>query len=100
MKRTGPLVAVVLAASTDALATRLLGQVNYEASVAWNEPVPKPFHAQDLGEMMYSIALLGCLLLAFCVLAGVAFGLIRIAARRLGFYPEENESMITLHLRD
>ena len=100
VKRTGPLVAVVLSASTDALATRLLGQVNYEASVAWSEPIPKPFHARDLGDMLYSIALLGCLLVAFCVLAGVAFGLIRIAARRLGLYPEENESMITLHLRD
>ena len=100
VKRTGPLVAVIPAPSDLPEAARLLDQVKYQASVTIDEaPRPGPKQSQNVGAMILSIFMLAGIILVFCLLAGLAYGGLRILRRRFG---KENadEGMILLHLSD
>jgi hypothetical protein len=84
VKRTGPLVAVVLAAPDQKAASGLLGQINYEASVTINEPMPLVLTPQTAAQMLLSIITLAGIVLAFCLASGLLFGGFRLIARKFG----------------
>jgi len=101
VKRTGPLVAVVVGTALSAAASeKLLSDINYRAVVEENERPPvKPLELkpETAGQMMLSIITLAALLLGFCVLSGLAVGGTLRIARRFGYSAAEG-SLITLHL--
>ena len=98
VKRTGPLVAVALGASS--AKGQLLNAINYLGVVAENEKPPeKPLELkpESAGQMVLAILSLAGLLLVFCLLSGLAVGGTLRLARRFGYSGAEG-SMITLHL--
>jgi len=102
VKRTGSLVALVAPApgtqQVDAAdAKKLLGQVNYQASVAWNEPLPLVVKPETAAEMILGILTLAGIVLGFCLVSGLVFAGVRLIARRFGYSGAEG-SMTTLHL--
>ena len=98
-KRTGPLVAVVLGAADAETANGLLNQINYEAAVTVNEPLPLVLTPQSTAQMLLAIISLAGIVLGFCLASGLLFGGLRVVARRFG-YTDAGTSMTTLHLSD
>lgn len=97
-KRTGPLVAVAIGPA--AAAAKLLETVTYVGAVEENEQPPaKPLELkpQSAGQMVLAILSLAGLLLAFCLLSGLAVGGCLHLARRFGYSAAEG-SLTTLHL--
>jgi len=102
VKRTGPLIAVVLPPATQAgtksdAAQELLSLVNYGGSVAWNQPMPLIIRPQTMAQILVAIFMLAGVVIGFCVVSGLAFALIRIIARKFG-YSDAQGTMTTLHL--
>jgi hypothetical protein len=100
VKRSGPLVAVVLG-TPQAAAGRLLERVNYQAEVTVSDlpPPPKP-SASHVAQMLLSIFSLAGLLLLLCLVGGILVGVFRFRGRRLFGSQSADEPMITLHLAD
>ena len=102
-KRSGPIVAVASGGISDSDAKSLLGMVNYEASVTWNTPSSDP-QVHDLYMLILNIVILCAILGGLAVIAGVAFGGVRILMKRL--YPDkvfdrsEQMEFISLHLTE
>lgn len=84
-KRTGPIVAVATGTSASD-AKSLLGRVNYEASVTWNTPTESG-QVHDLYMLILNIVILCAILAGLAIIAGIAFGGIRILTKR--FYPDK-----------
>jgi hypothetical protein len=81
-KRTGPIVALASGSISADDAKSLLGQVNYEANVTWNERTD--FNAvKDVYNLLRNVIVLCAILGAMAIVAGVAFGGIRILMKRL-----------------
>jgi hypothetical protein len=100
VKRTGPLVAVVLAPGGQAAAAQLLGQIDYKATVSSDDQqIPLVIRPQTAAQMVLGILALAGIVLGFCLLSGLAFGAARVVARRFG-YSDAGTSMTTLHLGD
>jgi hypothetical protein len=100
VKRTGPLVAVVLAPGGPAAAAQLLGQIDYKAAVSSDDQqLPLIIRPQTAAQMVLGILALAGIVLGFCLLSGLAFGAFRVMARRFG-YSDAGTSMTTLHLSD
>jgi hypothetical protein len=81
-KRSGPLVAIVTGAISQREAKSLLASVNYDAEVTWNQRTglsPR----DNVGGLLVGVILLTAIILALALVAGVAFGGIRIIAKRL-----------------
>lgn len=80
-KRTGPVVAVVSGSISSGEAKSLLASVNYDASVTWNQ---NTFFDKknNLGNLLFNIILLVILILVMAIVAGFAFGGVRIIAKR------------------
>ncbi len=101
VKRTGPLIAVVFGPAAAAEASsKLVADINYLGVVAENEKPPeKPLELkpESAGKMVLAILSLAGLLLAFCLLSGLAVGGTLRLARRFGYSAAEG-SLITLHL--
>ena len=102
-KRTGPLLAIVTGPVSSSDAKTLLGRVNWEASVTWNQPTDNA-QARDLYMLILNIVILCGILSGLAVVAGVAFGGIRILMKR--WYPDkifdrpEQMEFISLHLTE
>jgi hypothetical protein len=102
-KRTGPILVIAAGSVSDSDAKSLLGLVNYEASVTWNTPTDNP-QARDLYMLILNIVVLCGILAGLAVVAGVAFGGIRILMKR--WYPDkvfdrpEHMEFISLHLTE
>jgi hypothetical protein len=102
-KRSGPIVAIASGGISDSDAKSLLGMVNYEASVTWNSPTSDP-QVHDLYMLVLNIVILCAILAGLAIIAGVAFGGIRILMKR--FYPDkvfdrpEQMEFISLHLTE
>jgi hypothetical protein len=97
-KRTGPLVVVAIGPS--APSAELIETVNYLGVVEENEKPPeKPLELkpESAGQMVLAILSLAGILLAFCLLSGLAVGGILRLARRFGYSAAEG-SLVTLHL--
>jgi hypothetical protein len=102
-KRTGPLVVIVGGHVSSSEAKALLAEVNYEANVTWNENThvsPK----DNIGSLVVNILYLCFILAGICIVAGVAFGGLRLLIRR--WYPgrffdrPEDVEFISLHLTE
>jgi len=102
-KRTGPMVVIVSGGVSDSDAKSLLGMVNYEANVTWSQPTNDP-QVRDLYMLILNIVVLCGILAGLAVVAGVAFGGIRILMKR--WYPDkifdrpEQMEFISLHLTE
>ncbi|MBI1790351.1 MAG: hypothetical protein HYR60_22695 [Acidobacteria bacterium] len=95
VKRTGPLVAVLLSPPNPDEAEKLLAQVRYQASITWSERVPS--QRDNIGDLVVNIFLLTGILLAFAVVSGLAFGGFRALLFRRWTRLQE-EPVIRLHL--
>ena len=95
VKRSGPLVAVLLAPADRDLAERLLARVRWQAEVTRDERVPT--QRDNPGDLLLNIFKLIGILLLFATLSGLLMGAGRVLIRliRRG---EEPEVMISLHL--
>jgi hypothetical protein len=94
-KRSGPLVAVVLAPPDPDYAEKLLSEVRYQAEVTRDEYVPS--RRDNIGDLVINAFVLIGILLAFSVVSGFALGGYR-ALRKRARHGEEADAMITLHL--
>jgi hypothetical protein len=95
VKRSGPLVAVILSPPDPDAAEGLLAQVRYRAEVTLDERVPTL--RDNIGNLVVNAFVLTGLLLSFCVVSGLAVGGFRAFFRRFR-KGEDPEAMITLHL--
>jgi hypothetical protein len=102
-KRTGPIVVVASGPLSQAEAKSLLASVNYDANVTWNENTY--FTKRDnLANLLVNVIILCLIIIGFALVAGVAFGGIRILAKRA--FPDrvfdraENREFISLHLSE
>src|ERR1700683_4196919 len=80
-KRTGPIVAIAAGPLSESDAQTLLGAVNYEASVTWNENTYFD-KKNNIANLLVNIILLCILVGAISLAAGVAFGGARVLLRR------------------
>jgi hypothetical protein len=102
-KRTGPIIAIATGPVSDSDAKSLLNMVNYEASVTWNT-ASESGQVHDLYMLVLNIVILCAILAGFAIVAGVAFGGIRILMKR--WYPDkvfdrpEHMEFISLHLTE
>lgn len=95
VKRSGPLVAVLLDPADRDVAERLLAQVRWQAEITRNEHVLTPL--DNPGIMLVSIFKFIGILLLFAALSGLLLGAFRVLMRLIR-HGEEPEVMITLHL--
>ncbi len=84
VKRSGPLVALVTAPASEKEALALLAAINYDPEITWNERTPGP--ADNIGSLLLAIFGLIGVILSFALVSGLAFGGLRIVAKRL--YPD------------
>lgn len=80
-KRTGPVVAIASGPISQSDAQTLLGAVNYEASVTWNENTYFD-KKNNIANLLVNIIMLCILVGAISVAVGVAFGGARVLLRR------------------
>jgi hypothetical protein len=100
VKRTGPLVALVLAPGGQVAAAQLLGQIDYKATISSDDQqIPLVIRPQTAAQMVLGILALAGIVLGFCLLSGIAFGAFRVVSRRFG-YSDAGTAMTTLHLGD
>ena len=101
-RRTGPIVAIAAGPVSDSDARSLLGLVNYEANVTWSEKTDH--EVRDLYTLVFNIVILCAIVGGLAVVAGVAFGGIRILMKRLFpnkiFDRPEQMEFISLHLAE
>ena len=95
VKRSGPLVAVVLSPTDPDAAERLLSQVKYQAAVTLDQWVPS--HKDNIGNLVINAFILIGILLGFSIVSGVAYGALRAFWRR-GNRGEEADALTSLHL--
>jgi hypothetical protein len=98
VKRSGPLLAVVLAPPNPDEAERLLAKVRYQATISWSEHVPS--RRDNIGDLILNIFTLTGVLLLFCLAAGLAFGGIRLFAQRYLKRWVGDEALIRLRIDD
>jgi hypothetical protein len=102
-KRTGPLLAIVAGPVSESDAKTLLGSVNYEASVTWNEPGGQ-HDVKDLYLLIVNVVIICAIIGGLAIVAGVAFGGFRILMKR--WFPDkvfdrpEQMEFISLHLTE
>jgi hypothetical protein len=80
-KRTGPIVAIAAGPLSQNDAQTLLGAVNYDASVTWNENTYFD-KKNNIANLLVNIILLCIIVGAISLAAGVAFGGARVFLRR------------------
>jgi hypothetical protein len=81
-KRTGPIVAIASGTLSQNDAQTLLGAVNWDASVTWNENTYFD-KKNNIANLLVNIIILCIIVGALSLAAGVAFGGVRILLRRL-----------------
>jgi hypothetical protein len=102
-KRTGPIIAVAAGPVAQSDAQMLLGAVNYEASVTWNENTYFD-KKNNIANLLFNIILLCIIIGAISLAAGVAFGGFRVLMRR--YFPgpvfgdPQNEEFIALNIQE
>jgi hypothetical protein len=102
-RRSGPIVAVASGPLSQSEAKSLLASVNYDADVTWNENTH--FTKKDnLANLLVNIIILCGIILGFALVAGLAFGGLRVLAQRLWphrvFDRTEQVEFISLHLSE
>lgn len=102
-KRSGPILAIISGSATKSEAEALLGTINYDANVTWNENtyVSK---RDNIGSIVVNALILSGILMVIALGLGIAFGGARILIRkvlpeRIFDRPEQVE-FISLHLSE
>jgi hypothetical protein len=98
-KRTGPIIAIAAGPISQSDAQTLLGAVNYEASVTWNENTYFD-KKNNIANLLVNIILLCIIIGAISLAAGVAFGGVRILFRRYFQGDSEDIEFIALDLSE
>ena len=83
-KRTGPIIAIAAGPLSESDAQTLLGAVNWDASVTWNENTYFD-KKNNIANLLVNIIILCIIVGALSLAAGVAFGGVRVLLRR--FFP-------------
>ena len=100
-KRTGPIIAIAAGPLSQSEAKTLLASVSYEADVTWNENTSVT-KKDNLANLLFNVILLCGILIGFALVAGVAFGGLRILLRRVSpgrmFGDPDEVEFISLHL--
>ena len=100
-KRSGPLVAVAAGPFSASEAKSLLASVHYDADVTWNE---NTFFDKknNLANLLWNVILLCGAIMAITLVAGFAFGGVRVLLQRLIPQSARNPEgeFISLHLDD
>jgi len=102
-KRTGPIVVLVTGAISPEEGKALLASVNYDANVTWNENtyVSK---RNNMANLLVNIIYLCAIIIGFALVAGLAFGGLRVFIRRVFleriFGEKDDARFIALHLSD
>ena len=99
VKRSGPLLAIVLAPKDPQSAGRLLAQFTWRGTITEDERPPIVIKPQSIAKMILGILALAGIILVFCVLSGLAFGVSRVLLRKFGTSGAEGP-MILLNLQD
>ena len=100
-KRTGPIIAIAAGPLSRSDAQTLLGAVNYDASVTWNENTYFD-KKNNIANLLVNIIVLCIIVGAISLAAGVAFGGARVLLRR--YFPgplfgrADQTEFISLHL--
>ncbi len=81
-KRTGRIVAVVTGSVSEGEAKTLLASVNYDPEVTWNENTHFDRNS-NLGSLLVNIIILIAIITGLAIVAGVAFGGLRLILKRL-----------------
>lgn len=97
VKRSGPIVAVILAPPNADAAEKLLSLIRYQADVTLDERVNT--RRDNIGNLVVNAFVLIGILLIFTTVSGLAFGSLRAFLRR-GGRGEAADAMIVLHLQD
>jgi hypothetical protein len=102
-KRTGPILVIASGALSAGEAKALLASVNYDANVTWNENTY--FTKRDnVANLLVNIIYLCFIIIGFALVAGLAFGGLRVFFRRVFlerlFGREEDVRFIALHLAE
>jgi hypothetical protein len=84
-KRTGTIIAIASGPASASDSKSLLGSVNWEANVTWNTPTENA-QVKDLYMLVLNIVVLCGVLGGLAIVAGVAFGGIRILMKR--YFPD------------
>jgi hypothetical protein len=103
LKRTGPIVVVAGGPLSKSEAEALLASVNYDANVTWNENTH--FTKKDnVANLLVNVILLCFIIIGFALVVGVAFGGVRVLAKRLFpdrvFDRSQDMEFISLHLTE
>ena len=102
-KRTGPIVAVVAGPLSESEARTLLASVNYDAEVTWNENTYTT-KKDNLANLLVNVIILCFIIIGFALVAGVAFGGVRILSKRIFpdrlFDRSQDVEVISLHLSE
>jgi hypothetical protein len=98
-KRTGPIVAIVAGPVSESDAQTLLGAVNYQASVTWNENTYFD-KKNNVANLLVNIILLCMVIGAISLAAGVAFGGVRVLLRRYFPGQADEAEFISLDLSE
>jgi len=100
-KRTGPIVAIAAGPLSQSEAKSLLAAVNYDADVTWNENTYTT-KKDNLANLLVNVIILCFIIIGFALVAGVAFGGVRVLTKR--FFPDrvfdrsQDVEFISLHL--
>ena len=95
VKRSGPMIAVVVSPADPDFAQHVLSQIRYQAEITESENVPT--QRDNPGNLLYNAFLLIGILLALALCSGLFYGGIRSARRRFGKVTDD-EPLIRLHL--
>jgi hypothetical protein len=95
VKRSGPMIAVVLSPADPDYAEHLLSQVRYQAEITRDEYVPT--QRDNPGVLLSNAFMLIGILLALAIVAGVFFGVIRGVRRKVST-GRDADSLISLHI--
>jgi hypothetical protein len=100
-KRTGPILVIAAGPLSVSEARTLLGSVSYEADVTWNQNTYLS-KKDNLANLLFNVIVLCGIVIGLALVAGVAFGGIRILMKRIlpnrVFDRPEDMEFISLHL--
>lgn len=97
-KRTGPMVALLIGAPDADAGERLLAQVNYQASVSWDETGKSP--EPNMGDVILNAFLFVGVLILFIIAVGAVIGGTKVLGRKYLGWEKEEDAMLTLHIDD
>jgi len=98
VKRTGPMLVVAIDPPDQEEAQRILGRVEYRATITWDEFLPE--QQVTIGQLILTAALLVGLLAIFAVIGGLGVAGLRMLQQRSVAGTPAEDPMILLHLED